>query len=174
MKSIYIILMNTGTIPSKFISLFTRYKYSHVAISFSRSCNTAYSFGRRKVNSFLDGGFVTTHKKGEFFKKFNKTDCIIYEMKIDKKKYLKLKKIIQNKKNHCLEYKYDFLGIVLRYFYIPVTFKNRYVCSYFVADLLEQCDIYTFKKRPCFVKPKDFNKINELEKIYQGKYFSYR
>ena len=57
-------------------------------------------------------------------------------MKIERKKYLMLKKMIKDKKNHSLEYKYDFIGIILRYFYIPITFKNKYVCSYFIADLL--------------------------------------
>lgn len=166
--------MKTGTIPSRFISLFTRYKYSHVAISFNKNCNTIYSFGRRRVNSFLDGGFVITHKKGEFFKKYHKTECLIYELKVDKKKYLLLKKFIKDKKNHSLEYKYDFLGIILRYFYIPITFKNHYVCSYFIADILKESNIYTFKKKTCFVKPKDFNNINNSELIYQGKYLSYK
>lgn len=167
-------MMKTGTMPSRFISLFTRYKYSHVAISFNKNCNTTYSFGRRRVNSFLDGGFVTTHKNGDFFKKYRKTECIIYEMKVERKKYLMLKKMIKDKKNHALEYKYDFLGIILRYFYIPITFKNKYVCSYFVADLLEECDVYTFKKKTCFVKPKDFNKIRDSELIYQGNYLLYK
>ena len=123
--------MNTGTIPSKVISLATRYEYSHVAISFDKNCDTLYSFGRRKVNSFIHGGFVTTHKNGEFFQKFDKTKCIIYEAKVSKEKYNLLKQIIAEKKDNPLNYKYDYLGIFLRYLRIPITFKNKYVCSYF-------------------------------------------
>lgn len=37
MKNIYIILMYTGSIPSKFVSIFTLYKYSHVAISLDKT-----------------------------------------------------------------------------------------------------------------------------------------
>ena len=71
MRRIYIILMKTGTIPSKFISLFTRYKYSHVAISFTRDCKVTYSFGRRNLYSVLNGGFAIEHKNGKFFNKFD-------------------------------------------------------------------------------------------------------
>ena len=78
---------------------------------------------------------------------------------------------------YCAEnintYKYDFLGTGLRFLYIPITFKNRYVCSYFVADVLEKSSISDFKKKTYFVKPKDFEKLNGLKEIYTGKYSSY-
>lgn len=174
MKNIYILLMRTGTIPSKFVSLFTMYKYSHVALSLDEDCDELYSFGRKKVNSFLSGGFVITHKDGEFFQKFNKTKCIIYKLPIESQKYYNLKKDLNNKKKNNNKYKYDFLGIILRYFYIPITFKDKYVCSYFVADILEKNDIYHFDKKTCFINPRDFNNIKNLEKKYQGYYLDYK
>ena len=57
MKNIYLLLMHTHTIPSKIVKIFTRYEYSHVGISLDENCDTIYSFGRRKLNSILDGGF---------------------------------------------------------------------------------------------------------------------
>ena len=72
MKKIYILLMHTKTIPSKIVRFFTRYKYSHVAMSLDKSCEVTYSFGRRKLNSILNGGFNILNKEGEFFKKFNR------------------------------------------------------------------------------------------------------
>ena len=174
MKNIYIILMYTGTIPSKIVSLFTMYKYSHVAISLDKKCNILYSFGRRNVNSFLNGGFVINNKNGEFFNRFNKTKCIIYKLEIENKKYYKLKKELKKMKKEQERYKYDFFGIILRYFFLPITFKNKYVCSYFIADILQKNDICKFNKKTCFVKPKDFIDIENIKKKYQGYYLSYR
>ena len=174
MKNIYIILMNTGTIPSKIVSLFTMYKYSHVAISLDKKCNILYSFGRRNVNSFLNGGFVINNKNGEFFNRFNKTKCIIYKLEIENKKYYKLKKELKKMKKEQEKYKYDFFGIILRYFFLPITFKNKYVCSYFIADILQKNDICKFNKKTCFVRPKDFIDIENIEKKYQGYYLSYK
>ena len=171
---IYIIQMHTKTIPARLIKFFTRYKYTHLAISFDKKCRTMYSFGRRKYNSIFNSGFVKEHKDGKFFKKFNKTNCKIFEILVTKEQYEELKNIIKNMEKNEAVYKYDYLGICLRYFKIPIFFKNKYVCSYFVAELLERVGIYKFDKKSCFVEPKDFEKIANLNLIYQGKYLLYR
>lgn len=174
MKKLYIILMHTKTIPARFIKLFTNYEYSHVAISLDKKCNTIYSFGRRKPTSILNAGFTIEYKDGEFFKLFNKTICKIYELEITDEQYDSVKKNLMNMKKHIDEYKYDYFGIIPRYFGIPLTFKNRYVCSYFVADILERSNIYDFKKENSFIKPEDFAEIFINNEIYSGKYLSYK
>lgn len=172
-KKIYIIQMHTKTIPSRIIKLFTKYDYSHIGISFDKSCNTIYSFGRKKYNSILDAGFVVEHKNGKFFEKFKDTKCRIYELSITKEQYFKIKKRIVYMKNHQQLFKYDYVGIFLRYFKIPVSFKHKYVCSYFIADILEDADIYKFDKKIYFIEPKDFENIENINEIYSGKYLLY-
>lgn len=171
---IYVIQMHTKTIPSRIIKVMTRYKYSHMAISFNKKCNKLYSFGRKKYNSIFDGGFVCENKNGEFFKKFKDTNCRIYEVNVTKEQYYNLKRIIKDMELHQESLKYDYLGICLRYFRIPISFKNKYVCSYFVAEMLEEVDIHKFNKKTYFVEPKDFENINEFNLIYSGNYLMYR
>ncbi len=173
MKKIYIILMHTNTIPARIIRLATRYKYSHVAISFERNCNMTYSFGRKNINSVLDAGFVKEYKNGKFFRKFNKTECKIYEINVTDEQYYNAWHIIKNMEKHKEVYKYDIRGIILRFFGIPLAFKNRYVCSYFVASILQRAKIYKFKKKICCIEPKDFEKVNKLHEIYSGPYKMY-
>ena len=174
MKKIYVLLMHTKTIPARFIKFITRYEYSHVAISLDKTCETIYSFGRKKVNSILDSGFSIEKKEGEFFKKFNKTRCKIYELEISDEKYENLKEVLKEMELNIDTYKYDFLGIVVRFFKIPVTFKNKYVCSYFVASVLEKSNICKFDKEVCFIKPKDFENIKGMKEIYIGEYKLYK
>lgn len=174
MKKIYILQMNTKTIPSRIVSLFTMYKYSHVAISFNRNCDITYSFGRRNLYSILDGGFVMESRFGNFFKKFRDTYCRVYEVEVTDKQYNDLFRIIKYIKKNKEFYKYDFLGIILRFFKIPIIFKNKYVCSYFIAQLLEEANICNFDKKTFFVKPKDFENIVGFNLIYTGKYVLYR
>lgn len=171
---IYVIQMNTKTIPSKFVSLFTMYKYSHVALSFTKTCDITYSFGRRNLYSFLNGGFVIEYKDGEFFKRFSDTNCRIYEIEVTEEQYMSLYDEIENMMDNQDDYKYDYVGIILRYLKLPVTFKNRYVCSYFVAEVLKKSNICEFDKDTCFVKPKDFENLIGFNEIYSGKYTSYR
>ena len=146
MKNIYILLMHTNTIPSKFVKFFTKYEYSHVAISLDKTCYTTYSFGRRSLYNILNGGLSIQRKDGEFFNKFNKTMCKIYEIQVTDEQYEQVEKILHDMEQNINKYKYDFLGIVPRFFKIPVTFKNKFVCSYFVAYVLEKASIYTFDK----------------------------
>lgn len=174
MKKIYVLLMHTNTKPSKFVKFMTRYEYSHVALSLDKECTEIYSFGRRKLHSILGGGFTVENKDGEFFKNFNETICKIYELVIEDEQYEKVKEIINDMKLNINTYKYDFLGTGLRFLYIPITFKNRYVCSYFVADILEKSNVYHFKKKSYFIKPKDFEKLKGFNEIYNGKYFLYQ
>lgn len=174
MKKIYVIQMHTKTIPSRIVSLFTLYKYSHVAISFNRNCNYIYSFGRRKINSILNGGFVMQNKSGDFFKKFKDTKCRIYEMEVTDKQYYDLVRMIKYMKKNSNDYGYDYLGIFLRFLKIHITFRNKYVCSYFVAQLLKDANVCSFNKDTCFIKPRDFENIDGFNLIYSGKYALYR
>ena len=174
MRKIYIIQMDTKSLTSKFISLFTMYKYSHVAISFNKNCDIIYSFGRRKLYSIFNGGFVVENKNGKFFNRFNNTKCRIYEISVTNLQYNNLLRNIKYMEKYKDTYGYDYLGIVLRYLRIPVTFKNKYVCSYFVAKLLEDNDICKFDKEVFFVKPKDFSNNRNLNLIYTGDYLMYK
>lgn len=173
MKKIYILLMHTNTIPSKLIKIFTRYPYSHVGISLEKDCNKIYSFGRKNVNSIFDGGFSIEDKTGEFFTKFNKTTCRIYETLITDIQYERLVDILNDIIENKEKYKYDFLGIIPRYFGIPIRIKNYYVCSYFIASLLEDSKIYSFDKKTCMVIPRDFEGMSGFHEIYRGSYRKY-
>ena len=174
MKKLYILLMHTNTKPSKFIKFITRYEYSHVAISLEKECNVIYSFGRKKLHSILNGGFSIERKDGEFFKTFDNTKCKIYELEVNEEQYAEVEKTIAQMEINRDIYKYDFLGIALRFLKIPLTFKNKYVCSYFVASLLEKANIYNFEQQVCLVKPKDFENINGINEIYTGRYSLYK
>ena len=174
MKKIYILLMHTNTLPSKVVKAFTKYEYSHVAISLTRDCYTTYSFGRRKLYNILNGGLTVQKKNGEFFAKFNKTICKIYEVEVTYGQYKKVREIITKMTTNIDDYKYDFIGIVPRFFGIPITFKNKFVCSYFVAEVLKRANICKFEKKTCLMVPKNFENLNGLKKIYSGSYVEYK
>ena len=174
MKKIYILLMNTNTLPSKLIKFITRYEYSHVGISLEKNCNIIYSFGRKKLHSILNGGFTIEYKDGKFFNRFNKTKCKIYEVNINDEQYKNVKNILNNMESNIDDYKYDFLGIIPRFFGIPVVIKHRYVCSYFVAFVLEKAKICNFNKKVCLTVPKDFENLKEFNEIYTGNYKLYK
>ena len=169
-KSIYVILMNTGTLLSRTIKLITRYEYSHVVLSLDDSYTKLYSFGRKHVRNFLNAGLVTYGIKSDFFQKFKNTNCLIYELKVTNRQYYKLKRILRNFEKNMNIYHYDIKGLLIRYFYTNAkTRDNYYVCSQFVATVLQTAEICTFDKPPKLVKPNDFNQIPNIKKVYEGK-----
>ncbi len=171
-EKIYIIQMHTRTIPARLVRLVTRYEYSHIGICLTNKCDEVYSFGRKSLRNIFNGGFVKEKKDGAFFNKFNKTVCRIYELEIDKEQYTKIKERLEKMEQNNI-YKYDFLGAFLRAFKIPISFQNKYVCSSFVAELLEQSGVYSFTKPLCFIRPIDFEDICGIKEMYKGEYKSF-
>ena len=108
MESIYIVLTQTYSVIARTIKLFTHDKYSHVSISFDKECKHMYSFGR-KYKYFPFYG-VFNHEeldKGLFT---NKGSLIaIYEVKISRKKYNRIKKKVKNIKENNRGY--NILGL---------------------------------------------------------------
>lgn len=174
-KKIYIILMNTGTIPNTIIRYVTKYQYGHVVLSLDNSYEKLYSFGRKHLNNFLRGGLVTYGINSEFFCKFKNTQCLIYELPVTNEEYKKVKAILSEYEKNMDIYKYDMKGLLIRYFYSKAKKRdNYYVCSEFVATILTLANIYDFNKKPEFVKPQDFNTIPNIKKIYEGKFLNAR
>ena len=162
--------MNTGTLLSRTIKLITRYEYSHVVLSLDDSYTKLYSFGRKKVYNFLNAGLVTYGIESEFFKKYKNTKCLIYELKVTDKQYYEVSKVLKSFEKNMNLYHYDIRGLLIRYFYTNAKSReNYYVCSQFVATVLQTARICDFNKPLKLVKPNDFNNLPDLNKIYEGK-----
>jgi len=168
MKDIYILQMHTGTIPGNIIKFLTRYKYSHILLSLDNSLSRMYSFGRKNIHNPLNAGFVIEDIDGKFFHKFNKTHCRIYKVTINDEQYHKLETILNEFENNKDEYRYDIVGLILKYFFIPIKREKHYVCSQFVAEVLTKAKIVEFGKSTSLVRPKDFEKLSCGDEIYSG------
>ncbi len=158
------------TMPARLVKIATRYKYSHVAISLEKNCDTLYSFGRKKPNNPFDGGYSVENRHGGFFKKFPNAICKVFEMSVTDEQKQNLTQLLGDMTARQSEYKYDFLGAFLRFLKIPYTAKNRFTCSYFVAWALEKTGIYKFEIPTKNITPKHFSQIPDLIPLYEGKY----
>ncbi len=137
-----------------------------------------YSFGRKSINNFLNGGFVTEQLNKGFFKKFNDTSIVVYELNVSYRQYkLLIEKIKEFSKGR--KYRYNFYGAVLMPLGIEFVPKGHYTCSHFVAHLLQECGIMKFDKCQSMITPKDFlvkfqtDKSVKATLIYTGAMKSY-
>ncbi|HIT35039.1 MAG TPA: hypothetical protein IAC31_10535 [Candidatus Faecousia intestinigallinarum] len=169
MEYIYIVLSNSGTIPGRAIQRMTHFPYGHAMLSFTADCQITYSFGRRSLYNIFNGGFVAERRDGPFFTRFSDTTCLVLRLKVTDKQVADLYSQIASFVVEAKRYRYDYIGLFMRYFNIKKTFDRRFVCSHFVAEMLQRAGIYRFCKGSMLVRPRDFLEIPGIETYYEGK-----
>lgn len=168
---VYVILMDTGTLVGNTIKKFSNYKYSHVVLSLDSTFEKLYSFGRKKVHNFFNGGFITYGINSDFFNKFDKTECAIYEIEVSDEQYNKIVQKLNEFEENAEEYKYDIKGLLSRFFFDKdISRDNYYVCSNFVASVLEDAGVLKFDIDARNVRPEDFSNLDNIDMIYEGKF----
>lgn len=166
--NIYFLLSHSGSMFSKAIRMGTREPYTHVSIALDRNLSELYSFGRIKPYNPVIGGFVQEDISGGTYKRFPKTRCALYSLKITKKQYKQLKKELNKFKKESDKYGYNLIGVVSAAFNYPIHREYRYFCSQFVSELLLKSGIKLIYKNPSLTAPMDLIESGELECIYEG------
>ncbi len=172
--TIYILLTHSGTLPSKFIRLYTREPYSHVSIALDSNLDELYSFGRLKPTNPIIAGFVREDIVYGTFGRFPETRCALYSLSINSTQYKRLKAELNKFMTDRARYGYNFLGLFGVMLGIPIQRSYKYFCSQFVATILKNSGIDLFDKPPALVSPMDFRKCEKFTLIYQGKLRAYR
>ena len=91
MRSIYLVMSQTGSILSKTIKKVTGDEYNHISISLDDKLNCMYSFGRKYTyNPFIGVFVVESINKGAFLR-FNKTKCKVIEVVLTEEQYDRFK-----------------------------------------------------------------------------------
>lgn len=167
-KSVYILLMRSGTLFSRFISFMTKSPYSHASLSFDRSCQKMYSFCRRYQWLPYPGAFKTECIDRGVIKRSKNAPCILYRVDVDEETYYALKSKVEEMYSRREEYKYNVYGTILCYFGISRDRGKKYFCSQFVSEVLNDAKIIKAKKVPTLFKPSDFLDQPELTMCYKG------
>jgi hypothetical protein len=167
-RYIYLIFSKTGTWLSKAIGVFTEGKYTHASISFDSNFNKLYSFGRTNPNNPLSAGFVEENLYGGVYKKFKKSICLIYRIKVTEDQYICLQNQVENFITLKSQYKYNFLGLFGVLLNRPLKRDKHYFCSQFVSEILIKSNVYSTNKLPELIKPNDLALIDNKEFVYEG------
>lgn len=168
MYRIYLVMTATGTMFSRFINLFTKAGYNHISLCLDDDIEEFYSFGRKIIWFPLVGGFVTEHADRGVYRAFRDTMCLIYELEISKKKYLRLRAAVDEFICNRHLYRYNLLGLIGVMLNRPFRRKNHYFCTQFVAAMLKESGIHDFKKDASLATPHDFHNIPGITPVYEG------
>lgn len=173
MKEIYIILSHSGTIISKIIKIYTRARYSHVSIGFDPDLNEFYSFGRKKIDTPIGGGFIIEGKNRGLFRKLKNARCKVYKVMLTDEQYVTLRECINEFIRFQDTYKYNYLGILTTMFGLKLKRSHHYFCSQFVAEVLHKGKVWHCEKDFSLITPKDFEQIKNATLIYEGRVCDY-
>lgn len=166
MKKMYLILMNSETVFSKFLRLFTKNYYNHVAFTFDDDCNRMYTFARWVTWLPLFSGFEIENINKGVLKKKPQTECLIHEIWVSDREYEEINaKMARFLASPRIKHWYNFFALPCIQFHWPYRSRNSFVCSTFVAYILS--DILNFKKKYSYVTPNDYLELR-LPIKYEG------
>ena len=171
MKKIYIVLSQNYTLLSLVIKTLTKEKYSHVSLSFNKSCTDMYSMGRKYTYFPFIGEFKHENiYKGVFILNPN-AEILIYELEVTSKQFKNIKLLLNKYGEESRGY--NFLGLILALFNKKID-RKKYYCSEFLYKIFSDDRVSLFIKTNNIVKPMDFLKIENIKKVYEGKLVKYR
>lgn len=167
-KYIYLVFSKTGTWLSRALNVFSETKYVHASLSFDDSFTKMYSFGRTNPDNPFSGGFVEENLYDGVYKKFSKSECLIYRVRVSEEQYDNLKETVEEFMKDKEKYRYNFLGLFAILLNTPIKRKNRYFCTQFVSEVLIKGSVHEFNKVPELMKTDDLFSINNKDFFYEG------
>lgn len=173
-KYIYIIISSTKTLLGKMIQTCLGVEYNHCSIALDNSLKTFYSFGRKDFRNALRGGFVIEGKEKEFFKCHSDSYIVVMKIPVSIEQFTQINSEITRFSSKECRYKYSILGLIYCFFGIPKKRKQKYFCSQFVAEIIQQSGMTLLNKPPALIKPHDFLGIKNGHLVYKGAIGNYK
>ncbi|MEL7609715.1 MAG: hypothetical protein AAGU74_09435 [Bacillota bacterium] len=142
--------------------------YAHISLSLDRELEWMYSFGRLKVNRPFKGGLVRERLDSGVFALSPDAPAALYKLRVSNAAYQSINERLDEMLLERERYQYDFLGAFLCFLGIPRHSRRQYICSRFVAELLEKAGAAKLPKPPELMLPGDFCGLTGLELVYRG------
>ncbi len=173
-RSVYVVLTRTGTKVARVIRILTRKPYSHASISMDISLQELFSFCRNNPRFPLPATFNEEYVGQGVFGLYDNIPCEIYEVPMTETQYREFCKQLLHFQNFRKLYSYSLFGLVSVPLQIKRELRYKFVCSQFVAYMLQECDV-KLNKPASLYSPEDLRHLPTAKLIYRGelnKYFS--
>lgn len=168
MKSIYILLTNSTTLPSKIIYMATRSEFTHAAISLDNNFDKLYTFARKYRHLMLPAGFTRDSIYEGIMGSSDDMRCGVYEIRVNELVYKNLVKILNKIEKNQDQYRYNVLGLPMTKFNKAYEREGYFFCSQFVYHALSESGAIKKEKTPSLVRPMDLTELPEAEERFKG------
>lgn len=163
---IFIILTKGHTILSKIIFKATGDEHSHASISFGIGLNKIYSFGTKKLNPKREMGFVMTSYDSSIWGDIP-TEYDLYVTFVDGPSRHKMYQKLQYFTSNADKLKYHWAGLVKIFFNIKATTNQQYICSRFVAAILNTGGV-KLERDESLYRPSQLRDVYNVEHVISG------
>lgn len=168
MKNIYIVLIQSPTLPARLIRLFKRKdKYTHAAISLDKELDYMFSFGRRWEHSPFVGCFKQEKIHEGVYGKCSELQGVILELMITDEQYEKVTSELDRFISNVDLFKYNYMGLFYNLFKLNYKQNYRFFCSEFVYHILNESGISDLHIPRVFVSPQELLRVSDTV-IYEG------
>ncbi|MEF9968871.1 MAG: hypothetical protein RR759_00280 [Ruthenibacterium sp.] len=165
MKTVYLMVSHSGTMPANVVRFFTHKEYSHACYARDENLSALYTFGRINTRFFIPGGFITGGIDSDFYQHYPHTKIAVYAVTLTQTEYETVEKRLADFVEHPQHYHYGFVNCVLQFFGLRVHRRYHYTCSQLIAQLFE--GILPLQKDWSLAKPTDFCNL-ALPCIFEG------
>ena len=154
MRKVTVLLTGYSDWLSSFICMLSK-GYSHASIAIDDKEEVFYSFNKN--------GFVIEKPK-KYNPKARRENSVCIRMEVPQEVYEKIEEEIQLFIANKEKYKYSQLGLICCLLKIPVKFKNQYICTQFVTELLEKAGAVQLNKKESLYLPA--NLLDQMKCCY--------
>ena len=168
MKSIYLLLTRSASVPSRLIGLFSGEPFTHISLAFEPELPVLYSFVRKYSAVPLPAGLMEEHLDRGFYRKQGDIPCALLQMDVPDPIYYRAKTLVYNMLQRRESYRYSILGLLLCRLQIPFALPDRYFCSQFVGTVLAESGALELPKPASLLHPFDFCSLDGLHVLYLG------
>ncbi len=168
MRSIYILLTRSKTLASRLVYLATEAQYTHSSLAFEEDLDDLYSFGRKYPRLILPAGLQVESLRRGFYKRYSDIPCILYEFHIEDQAYEAARNLVDEMVSQAERYSYNIFGLLSCRLGIPFDRRNKYFCSEFVAEILDQSGAIRMPRAYSLMRPIDFAHLPGAIRLYEG------
>ncbi len=168
-KYLYIILTKTSTKVAKIIRFISGKTYSHSSIASDELLSEMYSICRDYKHSPLPAHFNVEKIHTQVFGLHENIPSEVYRIPVTGLQLDEFKEAINHFILNRTRYVYNVAAFLPMAFHIPYKFKNKFVCSVWVAFILRKIGIsLQVNKHPSLIEPEDLRYTENAELIFKG------
>lgn len=155
---IYVVLVESLTGFGKFIRMFSKYSYTHVAVCLREQLDDFITFSRKKHFSPFDCGFMHEKLDCYIFGKNKSVKLKIFKVPISNKSKIEIENFIKSISNDN-KYLFNFLSMLTMPILHGFKIYKTYNCMSFVSKILEISNSVKLDKKYYKYNIKEIDKI---------------